>query len=100
MNCKLVPGQHVLCAEKEVAHPSMRGPIQLPEVGKVYTVARVTIGELNQLPCIILEEIGEQEAIWEIDGVDFICNVLFDARCFKPLDRLKVKDFLTDLVRA
>lgn len=100
MNCKLMPGQHVLCVENELPHPSMRSAVRLPEVGTVYTVARITIGDLNEMPCIVLEEIGEQDAVWEINGVNYLCNVLFDARCFKPLNPLKVNDFLGDLVRA
>lgn len=100
MNCKLMPGQHVLCVENEDLHPSMRGLIQLPEVGKVYTVARISIGELTEVPCVTLVEIGEQEAVFEINGVGYIGYVLFDASCFKPLKPLKVKDFLGDMVRA
>lgn len=100
MKCKIAPGQHVLCIENEVPDPMMRGNLVLPEVGKIYTVARVSIGEIQEIPCIELEEIGEQVVWYVLDGVLYEGFALFDYRCFKPLPKLSVKDFLTDLVRA
>ncbi|QIG73235.1 hypothetical protein EVC02_014 [Rhizobium phage RHph_N17] len=100
MKCKLVPGQHVLCIATQT--DDLPGDIKVPEIGKVYTVGRVTLGEMDpeMSPCVTLEEIGEQEVTVIINGLGYIMNVVFDYRSFKPLDRLKVKDFLTDLVPA
>jgi len=78
----------------------MQGSILLPEVGKVYTVSRVTMGELREIPCIELAELGEQTVTYEIAGEHWVGTACFDHDCFKPLERLKIKDFLTDLVRA
>ncbi|AGC35692.1 hypothetical protein ACP46_gp07 [Rhizobium phage RHEph06] len=102
MECKFVPGQHVLCVQKQTLHPLMliESGFILPEVGKVYTVSKVIMGELRAIPCIELEELGQQLVSYMIGDERYQGCLCYDHRSFKPLPKLKVKDFLTDLVPA
>lgn len=103
MECKFVVGQHVLCIAETKEYPGvvLLTPVTFPEVGKVYTVKRIGIGCMLGLErvCIVLEEIGEQNCEIEYYGTRYIAeNVLFEAACFRPLNRLKVEDFMTKRV--
>lgn len=92
MKCKFVVGQHVLCIAETKEYPGLvlLTSVTFPEVGKVYTVIGL------ERVCIVLKEIGEQDCEIEYYGQRYIAeNVLFEAVCFRPLDRLKVEDFMT-----
>jgi hypothetical protein len=95
MKCKLVAGQHVLCLGRSEPVPNVKilTPYIVPEIGKVYTVERVTIGVSSGEPCLVLKEIGEQKVRLVFGGQTFISDVLFRAKYFKPLDRIHVEDF-------
>jgi len=94
MECKLIKGQHVLC----IADPCDLGMLPFlrdwPKINKVYTVASVTIDLLRDYPVITVEEIPEQ--LFFLPALGITAQMAWVASAFKPLEKLKVEDFLTE----
>lgn len=93
--CGFVVGQHVVCightfADEKARNRWIRRGVTFPDIGKVYTVRRVlllpysTALLLDEIrnPIVRCREAGDQEAF-------------FRASCFRPLQKLKVEDFLS-----
>lgn len=107
MECKLVVGQHVVTTvssefwvelfKSESFEPIT--PLEFPVPGIVYTVELITLGEIKKCPVIQLEEIGPQgpgRVKWH--GEEYVFDAFyFPHEHFRPLDRLKVEDFITEV---
>jgi hypothetical protein len=62
-------------------------PIQMPEVGKEYTISEIIIGVLYGTPCIKVDEIAEQRIRVKINGDELVGGVVFEASGFRPVQR-------------
>jgi len=93
MECKLVKGQHVLCIADPCDPGMFPNLADWPKINKVYTVRTVDIDPLRTHPIITVEEIAPQHFFLPLYGVT--CEMAWIASAFKPLEKLKVEDFMT-----
>lgn len=94
MECKLVKGQHVLC----IADPCDPGMFSYlsdwPKIGKVYTVASISIDLLRHSVVLTVEEIPEQ--LFFLPILRGYAAMAWYASSFKPLEKLKIEDFMAE----
>jgi hypothetical protein len=91
-------GQHVVCIALDDSFPEGVIPLEemtIPTVGTVYTIERISTGELKRETCLVLAEIGEQRLQFLLHGELHEGDVIFPARHFRPLTKLRVEDFTT-----
>lgn len=94
--CNFTVGQHVVCLKTDgfdAGHVPLE-PYELPQEGKVYTVRRLEIGMMKGQPSLTVKEIPEQRILLSINGSLITAVLLFEACNFRPLQKLKVEDFL------
>lgn len=94
MECKLIKGQHVLCIA-DPCDPLMYPRLHhYPRIGTVYTVRTVNIDPIRGYPVITLIEIAPQlffmPLYWRT------AEMAWMASAFKPLEKLKVENFMTE----
>ncbi len=97
--CGFQVGQHVACV-RNVNDDKLPGvvllePVEIPSVGRVYTVAAVSISEVGNQVCLTLDEIPAQRVRFLYFGQPATGDILFPAKFFRPLPKLKVEDFVT-----
>lgn len=88
MKCNFVVGQKVVCVSDDKTPPEghvVISDVIFPELGKIYTVRKVQIGRLGNVPCLVFEEIENQQVEVLINGVIWVGEVIFDASAFRPL---------------
>lgn len=81
-------GDKVECIRSEIGAPDgveILEQVELPEVGKVYTVAGIWRGEVVREPGLLLAEIGEQRVDFRLNGEEFSGIILYDPKDFRPL---------------
>lgn len=81
-------GDKIVCVKLDV--DALEGVVLLeqptdPEIGVVYTISKIIIGEIEKKVCIALKELPEQRISFVWNGV--VCNgiVHFDPNCFRPV---------------
>jgi hypothetical protein len=95
--CNFEVGQHVVCVKEDDMPDGLEiiDPLFLPTVGKIYTVRCLELGDISKELCLKFEEIPDQDGVrftWH--NVTYSGSVLYPARNFRPLQKLKVEDFL------
>lgn len=95
MECKLIKGQHVLCIA-DPCDPAMFLRLKdYPKIGKVYTVASVSVDLIRPENVVItVEEIAPETFFLPV--LQGYAAMAWYASAFKPLEKLKVEDFTVE----
>lgn len=95
MECKLMKGQHVLCIADPCEPAMFRSLRDWPRINKVYTVASVSVDLIRPEHVVItVEEIAPQTFFLPV--LQGYAQMAWLASSFKPLEKLKVEDFLVE----
>lgn len=88
MQCKFQVGQKVVCVVSDRRAPEgviILGTVIEPELGRVYTIRKILLGEVRGVACLALEEIPDQRVDLLVNGVPASGDVAFEASGFRPL---------------